>query len=94
MSMLVPYRALLVHISTVLQQVHHTVKVSLPGCPDQRSGPVLAHTHTRMCEEGRASHPLADAEHPDHMTTDGSVVGVVGEGRCYLIRTVDFGSIL
>lgn len=31
---LVSYRPLLVNIGSVLQQVHHTVKVSFPGCPD------------------------------------------------------------
>lgn len=31
---LVSYRPLLVNIGSVLQQVHYTVKVSFPGCPD------------------------------------------------------------
>ena len=38
-----PYRPLLINISSVLQEVHHTVKVSFPGGPDQRSGPILSH---------------------------------------------------
>lgn len=40
------YRPLLVDVGTVLQQVHHAVKVSLSGGPDQRGGPILTHTHT------------------------------------------------
>lgn len=44
-SELVSYRPLLVNIGSVLQQVHHTVKVSFPGCPDKRGGPVLPQSY-------------------------------------------------
>lgn len=47
------YRPLLVHISALLQQMHHAVVVSLPGCPDQRSGPVLKHAQAQR--KGRVS---------------------------------------
>lgn len=35
------YSSFLIHISSIGQKVHHAVKVALPGCPDQRSGPIL-----------------------------------------------------
>ena len=41
MSQVSTDRSLLVHICAVHQQVHHTVIVTLPSGPDQRSGAVL-----------------------------------------------------
>lgn len=38
------YRSLLVHIGTVLQQMHHTVIMALPGSPDQGCGAILTTT--------------------------------------------------
>ena len=52
MSQVSTDRSLLVHICAVHQQVHHTVIVTLPSGPDQRSGAVLRGGGRRMARDG------------------------------------------
>lgn len=54
------YCPLLVNISTVLQQVHHTVIVALPGSPDQWSGAILRankYTPKSAAQANSTKHP-------------------------------------
>lgn len=44
------YCSFLVYISSIGQEVHHTVIVALPGCPDQRSGAILQIKNDRVQE--------------------------------------------
>lgn len=76
------YRPLLVDVSAILQQVHHTVKVALPGCPDQWCCAVL------RGREGGHTHQLSLRPLSHHACP------MWGTCEAHLVRAVDFGTML